>query len=90
MNHDVSSFDASGKDGLESVVRALVLAPYLRLVGVPQPVLLRVIDEFLRIEGSVSDWLQLSRRYLACRVVLRHSAWGFDEFRLLLFTFFPL
>ena len=71
-------------------MRALVLAPYLGLVGVPQLVLLSVGNQLLRVEGSVSDRLQLGWRYLAGRVVLSHSAWRLDQLRLLLLALLSL
>ena len=62
----------------------LVLAPYLGFIGVPQLVFVSVGNQLFGIEGSVSDWLQLSRRYLACRIVLGHSAWSLYHLRVLL------
>lgn len=77
-------------------MRTLVLAPYLGLIGVPQLVFFSVGNQLLGIEGNVSDRLQLSWSYLACRVVLSHSAWSLDQlwllflFLLLLFALLSL
>lgn len=94
--HDIASLDASWKDGFEGAVRTLVLAPYLGLIGVPQLVFFSVGNQLLGIEGNVSDWLQLSWSYLACRIILSHSAWSLDQlwllflFLLLLLALFTL